>query len=192
MDKNVCSTHCLLSILMLSSGKWESCCRVSHLQYIIWLQCGICIIRSLPNIWCHGLVMWNRIVVLDKYSLLSETKTKCSLKRDPNLPFPSSKPLQHSHTPVLLDKYCKAGLADISAYSSTHFGRSIQQKERIMWRTSPSFRPSFRLSVCLPIYLSICWHRISDYNVRSSRNVGYRSSLPKAVGQTWASWIPAQ
>jgi len=79
----------------------------------------------------HNEVMdlWNRIIVLDKYSVLNETNTKFSLKRDPVLPFPSSKPLQHSHIRVLLDKHCRAGFTDnISAYSDTHFGRSLQLK----------------------------------------------------------------
>ena len=74
-------------------------------------------------------MMWNRIIVLDKNSVLIETNTKFSLKRDPVLLFPSSKPLKHSQTQVLPDKYCTAGFTDnISAYSGTHFGRSLQLK----------------------------------------------------------------
>jgi hypothetical protein len=155
MGKKVCNTHCLLSILMLSSAKWVSCCRVSHSQHIIWLRRGICIIHSLPNIWSHGLVMWNRIIVLYKYRVLNESNTKFLLKRDPVLLFPSSKSLHHSHPRVLLDKHCTAGLTDISAYSGTHFGRSLQLK-RTHYVENKSVCPSVFPFVSQSVYLSAC------------------------------------
>lgn len=99
--------------------------------------------------------MWNRIIVLDKYILLSQTNTKLSLKRDPVLPFPSSKPLQPSHTRVLPGKYCTAGLRDISAYSGTHFGRSLHLK-RTHYLENKSVCPSVFPFISESVYLLAC------------------------------------
>lgn len=179
---------------MLSSGKWESCCRVSHSQHIIWLQCGICITHSLPNIWRHGLVMWNRIIVLDKYGVQSDTN-KVLIKARPSFTVSLFRAFTTFVSSSSTGQTLQSRIQRYFCIFGHTFWAFITTKKNAL--CGEQVLLSVRLSVCQSVFLSTYlpaslltpnrWLKCQIF-----KNVGYGSSLQQAVGQTWVSGKSAQ